>query len=440
MVKRPRGPRSVVPAPAIDLETRALMYYLNHHLYAPAELQRLLGSVQDSVCQWANVTKYSAINLAISSMALAVFSRTQQHPPAAVEAWGKYDQLLRTTRVAMPDLVHRDIDAALLTIFLMSRYEDTMQTHHEGMSSTDFRSYVHHDGAAAILKIWRERCLGKSESATDIIKQSRRGIIRSHLLRHLALPAWLADGALYGEYGLELEYDRLVVGVASLRHQFKSLQKEISSQNDLTIDLSSWAQDISAEAATLSKALRDWSTRIPSTWHPQRHLIPAHHPLPSKHFYSSIVYIYPSIAYAAIWLHYYATSMLLSRTRLRILELVRPMSDDFSNQQQMLEEECCATIRDMACALSSSIPFALDKITVTESAKLPDRLDITPNFEKEVKPYLANLVAWPLSLASSVGGLDSEQRNWFRSELVCVGEAVGAGVLVLTHACDWLDL
>ena len=125
---------------------------------------------------------------------------------------------------------------------------------------------------------------------------------------------------------------------------------------------------------------------------------------------------------------------------MRILEVIRPLSDDFARQQQFFEDECCATIRDMASALSSSIPFALDKFTVTESAKLPNGLEISPNMDEEVKPYLANLVAWPLSLASSIGGLDLQQRNWFRSELVYVGQAVGAGVLVCAHAYDWLDL
>jgi hypothetical protein len=107
-VKRPRGPRSTLaPALNVDLQTRALVYYLNYHLQTPPEVQKLLGSVQDCVYEWAVVSKYAIIELAISSMALAVFSRTQRHPPAAAEAGAKYDQLLRSARIVIPETFSR---------------------------------------------------------------------------------------------------------------------------------------------------------------------------------------------------------------------------------------------------------------------------------------------------------------------------------------------
>jgi hypothetical protein len=132
--------------------------------------------------------------------------------------------------------------------------------------------------------------------------------------------------------------------------------------------------------------------------------------------------------------------MLFHRSRLRILELVRPLTDDLAGEQQRQEEFCCSEIRSMANALSSSVPFALDKFTVTESSKSMGGQAVTLDIEEDVKPYLGNLTAWPLSLASSIGGLDIEQRNWFKSELISVGKATGASVLENAHAYDWLDL
>ena len=440
-MKRPRGPRSsLAPALGTNLQTRALVYYLNHHLQTPPEIQKLLGSVQDSVCQWAAITRYTIIDLAISSMALAVFSRTQRHPPAAIQACEIYGRLIRTAQSTIPALARKDVDAALLTVFLMSRYEDTVQAHDEITSTTAFKSYSHHDGAAAVLQLWHERCLKRSQPASDVIKHSRRGIIRSALLRHMAVPAGLENGSLFGEHGLELEYDQLLVGIASLRNQLRRLQQEILQRQFLSPELASWARDLKLAAEVLSKALLDWAARVPSAWQPRRYLIPAYHSVPRRHFFSSIVYSYPSIAHAAIWLNYLATNMLFNRARLRILELVRPFSDDLAGEQQRQEEYCCSQIRSMSDVLSSSIPFALDRFTLRESSNSLGGQAINLNLEEHIKPYLGNLTAWPLSLASSIGGLDAEQRNWFKSEMIYAGKAVGAAVLEDAHAYNWLDL
>ena len=75
------------------------------------------------------------VDLALSSMALAVFSRTQKHPAAATEASPRYYRLLRVAQeriaqLGISTLDEQKIDACLLAIFLMGRYEGTM--HHSG--------------------------------------------------------------------------------------------------------------------------------------------------------------------------------------------------------------------------------------------------------------------------------------------------------------------
>ena len=160
-------------------------------------------------------------------MALAVFSRAQRHPSAAAEAREQYGRLLQIARVSMPELAQNDVDAALLAIFLMSRFEDATHAAMDLSSDPVFASYQHHDGATAILKLWQERRLGPGQPATAVIKHSRRGIIKSAFLRHTAVPAGLEDGGQFGEFGLELEYDRLLVGIASIRQQLREIQQEM---------------------------------------------------------------------------------------------------------------------------------------------------------------------------------------------------------------------
>jgi hypothetical protein len=128
----------------------------------------------------------------------AVYSRTQRHPPAATDASIKYQQLLRVTRVTIPTLDERNVDACLLTIFLMSRYEDIMHRSSSSLNSKapfamSLQSLSHHNGAMAILKIWKNR-LSHSHPATDIIKQTRRGLIKVRSSKESRLAGMDAGG------------------------------------------------------------------------------------------------------------------------------------------------------------------------------------------------------------------------------------------------------
>jgi len=145
--KRPKGPRSTSTAassgtvsavpqhPHFDLQTRALVHYLPCRLQTVVDIPSISKSLSDCVPAWISRTKCPMVDLAISSMALAVYFRTQRHPPAATDASIKYQQLLRVTRVTIPTLDERNVHACLLTIFLMSRYEDIMHRSSSSLNS-----------------------------------------------------------------------------------------------------------------------------------------------------------------------------------------------------------------------------------------------------------------------------------------------------------------
>ncbi|KIW94536.1 uncharacterized protein Z519_04512 [Cladophialophora bantiana CBS 173.52] len=435
--KRPRGPRSsLTPALYFDLQTRAVIYYLNYHLRMPSDVQCLPGSVADSIVEWVSGTTIPMIDLAISSMALAVFSRTQQHPVAAMEACARYDELLRHAQITMPTVVETNIDAALLAVFLMSRYEDSAYNAEESQSNVAFNSFTHHDGATSILKIWRHRHPRDMQPATDIVKHSRRGIIRSAILRYLAVPSWLEDGRLFGERGQDLEYDRILVRVANLRNQLMAVQQNNSHLETIGHELFQRAQKLNSEAAGLDKALQEWAIQIPSACHPRRHPVRTDASLPAGHLFSSVIYSYPGIGYAALWLNYSATRMLLNRAWLRILELIQPLSDESTWNQQM--EQCRTRIMVTADDLSSSIPFVLERFKVTNAGEHQTATVFGTN--EEIRPYVASLAAWPLSVASGIGSLHVERKQWFRTQLALIGRILGSGVLACVGAAGLLDL
>lgn len=381
------------------------------------------------------------VDLAISSMALAVYSRTQRHPPAATDASIKYQQLLRIAQVTIPTLDERNIDDCLLAIFLMSRYEDVIHRPSSLNSKTPFamplRSFSHHDGAMAVLKIWKNR-LSYSHPATDIIKQTRRGLIRSALLRNLALPEWMLKGSHFGEQGLELDYDRIIVRIANVRHQLSTLLQQEASLQTTSHGLISRAEELNKEARDIDQALEDWKAQIPSDWCHQRHTLIDPHPWPGRHFYSSIIYSFSSPAYAVFWNHYFATRMLIDSTRLRVLELSRTNSDGFAHKQQL---ECFSHMKVMADNLVSSVPFCLQRFKVADNPNsLFCRYSITLTTNEEIKPYMASLIVWPLTIASSLEGVDVKQKLWFKTELAHLGRIVGSGVLECAETDQWLEL
>jgi len=246
-------------------------------------------------------------------------------------------------------------------------------------------------------------------------------------------------GSLFGEHSLELDYDRIIVRISNVRHQLSTLlQQEASLQTTSHELLISRAEQLNKEAGDIDKALEDWTAQIPSDRCYQRHTLVDRHPWPRKHFYSSIIHSYSSPTYAVFWNHYFATRMLVDSTRLRVLELSRPNSDDFAHKQQ---QECLSHMKVMVDNLASSVPFCLQRFKVADSPNsLPCQYSITLTTNEEIKPYMAGLTIWPLTIASSLEGVDVKQKLWFKTELAHLGRIVGAGVLECAETDQWLEL
>ena len=381
------------------------------------------------------------LDLAVSSMALAVFSRTQNHSRAAMEASAKYHQLLQITKVKIPSLVEQNIDACLLAIFFMSRYENVV--HHPSHFNLNIPltmaipSFSHHDGALAILKIWKFN-LSHWQPATDVIKHTRRSMIKSALLRGFALPEWMLEGGSFGEHGFDLEYDYIIVRITNIRQRLSTLLKENTGSQCTSYKITLTTDELNEEVRAIDKALQDCIAHFPSTWCYQRHTLSNPYPWPTENFYSSIVYSYSSPAYAAVWNLYYATRMLINSTRLRVLEFSRPSSDDSAQKQRL---ECLFHMNSMANDLASSVPFCLQRFKVADSPKSrSDQNLIMLNTTEDVKPYVAGLIVWPLSIASSLKDVDVEQKLWFRSCLARLGKMVGDRVLECGESDQWLQL
>ncbi|TAQ86698.1 hypothetical protein B7494_g4977 [Chlorociboria aeruginascens] len=436
-IKRPRGPRSSLTLlhPQFDLETKALAYYLQCHLQTTDTLN--VTGLSECVCSWKLSGGISPmVDLALCSMALAVYSRTHQHPTAGTEASLRYYRLLRVAQEQIAQVMItqkldvRSIDACLLAMFLMGRYEGTTHCPSDPNPKPLKSLWSHHDGAMATLKLWNDKL--SHNPATAIVRQTRRGLIRSALLRNIPLPDWMLSGDRFGEHGLELEYDRVFVRMVNLHHVAVKLQQGGVLETVNT-------EELNKEARELDNALQYWATKIPKAFSYRRHTLPEPGSRPKRHFSSSTVYSYSKPQYAAIWGQYFSARLFINNTRLRLLEMshLEPWVESTFEQQRL---ECVGQLKVMADNLASTIPFCLERFKLENPKSPSSETSITLNANEDIKPYLATLVVWPLTIASSLHRIDVRQQQWFRSELAGLGRLIGDGALEFAETDQWVIL
>ncbi|KAK9482094.1 hypothetical protein V1527DRAFT_516101 [Lipomyces starkeyi] len=384
--------------------------------------------------EWKAEAKSSPIvDLAFSSLALSVFARFQNCRPAATEACKSYLRLLqhmqsRILHVNSGNPDAGDIDAYLLGAHFMARYESFVQNHSDAADSEllkPIKVWFHIDGAAAILKMWYDN--RHRYTPTAAIKQTRRKLIKSSLLREQPLPRWLADGGLFGERDIALEFDHLIIQFIDIHHKYLRL-KQVSE------DGTSIIQEVDSlinESRRLDQDIQDWSTRLPSKWSYDKHILPESCDYSQEYFYYTTILSCARPGYSAVWNEYYATRMLVSHARLRIFDLVVAQSNPAYRSETL---ECLAQLNSSADSLASFVPFCLDRIRIRSHRTSTASVEIS---NEPFKPYLASLVVWPMSLASSLQKLEPAQRQWFRSALFRVSSASSECLLAYAMSDYW---
>lgn len=412
-------------APEVDLQTRAVAYFVQYHLQEPDEVPNISSGVTECISSWKNSGRSSlVVDLALSSLALAIFSRIHHYPLALAEASSKYNKLLRVARQSIGQLSvvesikdESKMDSCLLAVTLMNWYEGAATTAFEGPSDcfNSTRRWSHHDGARAILNLWMVN--SASSSPNYIVKQTRRNLIKSSLIRDLPLPAWMSEGGIFGEQGAELGYDQILVRVVALNYEASKVLKR--GQWNLH------AEKLCCEALALDVALQDWTRNIPAVCMPQRHTINDIRAVPTSHFYSNIINKYPKPAYASTWGHFFSIGIIVNSTRFKLLEL-RLNQGWTDHNYEWQRQHCIGRIGYMANNLASSVPFCLERVRVDDGQT--DKPQITSRSDNDIKPYMARLMLWPLLVTLKARGMDSKQQAWFRSELQSLGDLTGDGV------------
>ena len=445
--KRPRGPRSsketsqVAPQQPtlsftpVDLNSVAVTYYARYHMQPPSDNPEILKSMLHCILpRWTHNDQYRMLELAVTSKALATFSRTQNYPPAAVAASSKYRELLLMAHETITHIDKENVDACLIAIFFMSRYEGVIYPSSQHQLQLPFlstlQSFVHHDGAFTILKIWKYR-FSHVQPPSDIVKLTRRGLIRSALLRGLEIPHWMLDGDLFGERGLDLEFDRIVVQIVNIRHRLSTLSADPQLRQHATDNAQEGFEELCRETQETDEILQQWAAGFPTLWSFTQHTL-SNDGLwsPQKYFYSPTVYSYSNPAFAGAWANYYATRMLVLSTWITILEACRLNAGKVA-------QDCHHSLECAANDLASSLPFCLQRFNKSEDHELISLDSIKLNKSRDIEPYLVSIMIWPLSLASSLKHVEIKQQCWFKSVLAHLGRVIGVSVFEYATTDRW---
>lgn len=462
-LKRPRGPRSslTILRPQADLEERALDYFFLHHVVQVDDLSSDIPDVAKGLCictaLWkASGRKSTMVDTALACVSIAVFAYTQQCHDIAVDASIRYGRLLRMMQKkvhnfpVLPTISSSDdeetIDAYLLTMLLLGRYESTMHNHSSippsYESTASLQRWIHHDGALIVLERWSEQNFGLCASPpTAIMKLARRGMIQSSLRQNSALQEWILDGSRFGERGLGLEYDRILINTIDLYQRVNGL-----SQQDFWTDS---ALELIKIAQELDLALGAWASTFPDAWAFRRQVVARPISCSQADYYPTTRFDCDKPGYVAVWIQYFATGMLISSTCLDVFNrLAEGQSLPESNCVEEQRQKCLEQLGSMSDSMASAaVAFSLFEKSRSLKGNGSRSPPLVSSKEKVVLPALeqtpstVGLIVWPLALAASVHGVKPQQQKWFRMELARIGKLLGNGFLELAATSpEWTVL
>ncbi|KLJ12977.1 hypothetical protein EMPG_12076 [Blastomyces silverae] len=437
--RHPEPRSSVSRTLEIPIAEQALNYYYRNYL----EMEHLLPDIADSHLKYVAASRcftepHSILSLAIFAVSHATFGRAWRSYASLAAGGNQYSKALEKTNLALQSSSHATDDDVLLAIMLLSFYENSVTNKRSSPASSHAiqtwasRSFAHHDGALAVLRLRRQR-QQRTGAALALDKLVRRQLMRSLLLRSLPLPSWLEDGFEYGEYGFALELDTCLVDVAKIRHRAKTLFADFAN-NSLSErcdkEEEALLRRFLGEAYALDGTLLSWTKNLPlENWY-TTHTVKDHGQAEiHSRVFSSTVHIYPTVGHAGMWNRYRALRLAVHDTIRQALCILDGLVGSNGTTEPLVKAVKVTTehLSDDICA---SVPYMLGLVE-TGSAIADDVIIADPpaSTKRTVKATTAALLCWPLATAAMVSGIPEKNQQYLKSCLLEVSEIVDDGVL-----------
>lgn len=405
-----------------DVPSEAIAYYMHYHVLPPDGASRGAGDLREALLSAWTISP--ALELAVSSLSISIFSQVKRLPSVAPQALTSYQKSLGALQITLPTVCSGEVDACLLTICFLARYEDSIfapSTSTGSAHSQSPRSQLHLAGILAVLEYWTIRC-SSHQAPTFAIKYARRLLRKAALLGQADLPAWLADGGSFGECGREKELDDILVRLINARGHTRLLSEEEPVSRLCLPEMLSGLDTVDAELSNIDESLLAWMLASPPY---TVHGLADERIRSETSFYHPCVYVHEDPSKAAVQIQCIGFRILTNHWRMRALETLEKQSSCIAAEMLC---QCRHTMASLAYDLASSIPFCLGRLRILDNlGYVGDKVEIanSPN----TTPYIAEQVAASLAIASTTPYISNHYGVWFGSQLADVGRLTGYGMM-----------
>ena len=429
--KRPRGPRVLSeskPYPLTvhlsrDLQSEAVTHFVHCHLAPESENSLTNGPPRDTVLsKWDSCM---ILELALSTIALALFSNSKNCSRTASLALNSYQKSLKSLRIAL-SLESFDFDACLLAVCFLGKYEDAVynpEPRSDALPSACMRRQSHLSGILALLSYWVKKVPDKSQKPSTVIRYARRVLRKAAIFNQMQFPTWLENGDRFGEQGSMLQLDHLLIRLIRVHDQL-NLFRHGTFGSDYAKHIPS-LQGIIREATSIDEALHFSKIQNTILSHNAKCTLAVNRGYCKDYFLLPQVYAcrdYEQIAHAALYCGYRIAANDLCISTIKLLNqcLQDPLQSPLLGCQQIMD--------DQLAELASLTPSGLDTIEITEDpGSFNDHISIRR--EEERKLFIAELMAMPMLIASSLDSVNERYSNWFRSQLGDTGRLLGYRIM-----------
>lgn len=343
-----------------------------------------------------------------------------------------YSQALAKTNSALTSANEATNDGVLLAVMLLSFYENSVTSStpvvsNQSINGIASRTFAHHDGALAMLKLRRQQSQ-RTHTSIELDKLIRRQLIRSLLLRSMPVPPWLRDGLNFGEVGIGHKMDRYMVLLAKLQHQASYLCVDSQSLAKEEPEKIAKLRSLLAEAEALDKAFVVWERGLPAEYEYSMHGVAKDGEAGSGNkIFNSIVHMYLTVGHAGMWNRYRA--LRLSANNIVIKVLIR-LGEHSKPDTKVVWEAATLRIQCLADDFCASMPYVLGMLGKDRAKHDADVVIKTSSSLKDtVTASTASFLCWPLSMVITLSAIPERHRLYFKARLLDLSVIVDDGLL-----------
>ncbi|PQE04591.1 negative acting factor protein [Rutstroemia sp. NJR-2017a BBW] len=443
-----RLPTLQLPVLTVSLEDQALTYYswsqgvatrtnLDH---STADLESITSFATAVVMRQEPLLSLSdcpnpILTLSILAISHASFGRARKVQSALAAGGAKYCKALKMINLALKDPLQATRDEILLATIILSHYENSIfrkpQISEHDIKSMAAKTFAHHDGAMAVLHLRRQRNHHQCDAmSANVDRVVRNHLIRSLIMRCMQVPVWLRDGAEYGEAGLALGLDRLMVETADLRHRAADLQYDLTTIPKAgRVAQMLKLHGVLATAQRLDESFVAWARDVPMEDYWRMFRVEDDGVVRDESnddIFNGCVHIYPTMGHLGLWSRYRAFRLHVIDITVRILSFAKTIEVDL----QSMEESARTKIEKLASDFCASIPHALKAVDIHPTAGNPVVSRRPPADQKHLaEATTARILCWPLAMTTLVESIPEQYAKYLKRRLLDVSEIVDDGLL-----------